>query len=157
LKPVDLQEFRGLRVRGAGHSRELPVEAEVVLEGDRGDRLVLLAYPDTLLRLHRLMQTIRPAAPGHRAAPELVNDYALAASHDVFNIALLKGVRALRGIEVMHQTDVGRVVQALTFTQQARLDHQLLDVFVTRLGEVNLLALLLDREIAGPFLLHLAC
>ena len=36
LQAVDLLEFRSLGVRGAGHARELLVEPEVVLEGDRG-------------------------------------------------------------------------------------------------------------------------
>ena len=32
---------RGFGQRRAGHARELAVEAEIVLEGDRGERLVL--------------------------------------------------------------------------------------------------------------------
>jgi hypothetical protein len=38
---VDLGEFVGFGRRRAGHAGELLVEAEVVLEGDRGERLVL--------------------------------------------------------------------------------------------------------------------
>ena len=58
-------------------------------------------------------------------------------------------MRTQRGVQVMHQPDVRRVVETLAFAQQAGLEHQLLDVFVTGLGEVRLLLLLVDRVVAG--------
>ena len=48
FEPVDLLELEGLGVGRARHARELAVHAEVVLEGDRGDRLVLLAHAHAL-------------------------------------------------------------------------------------------------------------
>ena len=44
LEAVDLLELERLGVGGAGHAGELRVQAEIVLEGDGGDRLVLLAH-----------------------------------------------------------------------------------------------------------------
>ena len=41
LQVVDLLELVGFGVGGAGHARELRVHAEIVLERDRGERLVL--------------------------------------------------------------------------------------------------------------------
>ncbi|GIX27593.1 MAG: hypothetical protein KatS3mg123_1474 [Burkholderiales bacterium] len=67
LQAVDLLELVGLGVRRAGHAGELAVQAEVVLEGDRGERLVLLLDRHPFLRLHRLVQALRPAPAGHRA------------------------------------------------------------------------------------------
>ena len=40
----------------------LPVHAEVVLEGDRGERLVLALDLDAFLRLDGLVQSVAPAA-----------------------------------------------------------------------------------------------
>src|SRR6266581_233319 len=56
FEPVDFLEFVGLGVGRAGHARELAVHAEVVLEGDRGERLVLALDLDVFLRLDRLVQ-----------------------------------------------------------------------------------------------------
>ena len=59
---VDLVELGGLGVGGAGHAGELLVEAEVVLERDRRERLVLALDLDVLLGLDRLVQAVGPAA-----------------------------------------------------------------------------------------------
>ena len=47
---------------------------KVVLEGDRGERLVLLLDGDELLCLQRLVQAFREAPPLHHPAGELVDD-----------------------------------------------------------------------------------
>ena len=135
-----------------GHAGELLVQAEIVLEGDRGNRLVLLAHPHAFLRLDRLMQTVRPAPAGHRAARELIDDDHLAVAHDVFDVTLVERMRAQGRIEVMHQADVGRIVETLAFAQQTGLEHELLDVLVTVFGDMHLLRLLFDREIPGTVL-----
>ncbi len=54
--------------------------------------------------------------------------------------------------QVVHQADVGRVVEALAFLEQTRAEHQLLDALVTCLGQVHLLGLLLDRVVTGAVL-----
>ena len=54
-------EFVGFGRGRAGHAGELLVEAEVVLEGDRGQRLVLGLDLDVLLGLERLVQAFRIA------------------------------------------------------------------------------------------------
>ena len=66
----------------------LLVEAEVVLEGDRGQRLVLRLDLDVLLGFQRLVQAFRVAPARHHAAGELVDDDDLAAFDDVVAVAL---------------------------------------------------------------------
>ena len=62
---------------------------------------------------------------------------------------LYSAVRAQRRVQVMHQTDVGGVVQALAVAQQPDLRHQLFDLLMAVLGQRGLLGLLVDRVIAG--------
>ena len=148
FEPVDLLELEGLGVGGAGHAGELVVHPEVVLERDRGDRLVLLAHPHAFLGLDRLVQAVGPAAARHRAAGELVDDDHFAVADDVLDVLAVQRVRAQRRVQVVHQPDVGRVVEALPLGQQSRLQEQLLDPLVAGVGEVHLLAFLVGPVVA---------
>ena len=118
FETVDLHELRRFGVGRAGHAGELLVQAEVVLEGDRRDGLVLRAHLHAFLRFDRLVQAVGPAPARHGAAGEFVDDDDFAAAHDVFDVALVDRMRAQRGVQVMHQADVRRVVEALAFAQQ---------------------------------------
>ena len=93
---VDLLELDRLGVGGARHAGELLVHAEVVLERDRRERLVLALDLDAFLRLDRLVQAVGPAPARHQAAGELVDDDDLAVLHDVVDVALEERVRAQR-------------------------------------------------------------
>ena len=75
LEAVDLLELVGLGVGRTGHAGELAVHAEVVLERDRGERLVLALDRHAFLRLDRLVQAVAPAPAGHQPAGELVDDH----------------------------------------------------------------------------------
>ena len=59
---VDLGEFVGLGRRRAGHAGELLVEAEIILERDRGERHVLGLDRHAFLGFERLMQALRNSA-----------------------------------------------------------------------------------------------
>jgi hypothetical protein len=155
LEAVDLLELEGLGVRRAGHAGQRLVHAEVVLEGDRGERLVLLADLDALLGLDGLVQAVGPAPSRHGAAGELVDDHHLAVLDDVLHVAAVDEVRAQRRGEVLHEHDVARVVQALARLDQPGLRHQLLDLGVAGLGEEGLLGLQVHAEVAGAVLLGL--
>ena len=85
---VDVHELVGLGHRRAGHAGKLLVHAEIVLEGDRGERLVLRLDRLVLLGFQRLMQPFRIAPARHHAAGELVDDDDLAVAHDVVLVAL---------------------------------------------------------------------
>src|SRR6202008_854562 len=98
---------------GAGHARELVVEAEVVLERDRRERLVLLLDPDALLRLDRLVEALRPAAPLHDPTGELVDDLDLALLDDVVDVALVERLGLERLVQMVDELPVYRRVQVL--------------------------------------------
>ena len=84
---VDFGEFVGLGRGRAGHAGELVVEAEIVLEGDRGERHVLGLDLHALLGFERLMQAFRIAAARHHAAGEFVDDDDFALADDVVLVA----------------------------------------------------------------------
>ena len=67
LEAVDLLELVRLGVGRAGHARQLGVHAEVVLESDRGQRLVLGLDLHAFLGFDGLVQAVAPAAAGHQA------------------------------------------------------------------------------------------
>ena len=152
FEAVDLLELEGLGVRRARHAGQFRVQTEIILEGDGRDGLIFFPDLDPLLGLDRLMQAVGPAPARHGAAGELIDDDHFALAHDVLHIALVERMRAQRRIQVMHQADVGGVVQALAFAQQADLRHQFFDLLMSVLGERRLLGLLVHRVIAGTVL-----
>ncbi len=105
---VDVHELVGLGGGRAGHAGELVVEAEIVLEGDRGQRLVLGLDLDVLLGLERLVQAFRIAPALHHAAGELVDDDHLVVADDVVLVALEQRVGAQRLVDVVDERDVVR-------------------------------------------------
>ena len=148
LEPVDLLELEGLGIGRAGHAGELAVEPEVVLEGDRGDGLVFLADPDAFLRLDGLVQAVGPAPAGHGAPGELVDDDHVVAAHDVLDVLVIQRVRPERRVQVVHQADARRVVEAVALAQQPGFLHQLLGLLEAGLGQVHLARLLVGEEVA---------
>ena len=85
---VDLAELGVLGNGRTGHAGELVVEAEVVLQGDGGQRLVLLADQHALFGLDGLMQALGVATALHDAAGELIDDLDLAVGHHVLLVAV---------------------------------------------------------------------
>ena len=65
-------------------------------------------------------------------------------------------MRAQPGVEVVHQDDVGRIVEALALGKDAGLDQERFDLLVPILGQVDLFRLLVDPVIARAFFLLLA-
>ena len=106
-----MRELAGLGGRGAGHPGELVVHAEVVLERDGGEGLVLLFDPHALLRLDGLVQTFAPAPALEDPAGELVDDLDLAVLDDVVDVALEELLGAQRGLELVHEVLVDVLVQ----------------------------------------------
>ena len=143
---VDLVELLGLGVGRAGHAGELVVHAEVVLEGDGGERLVLALDLHLLLGLDGLVQAVAPAAARHQAAGELVDDDDLAVLDDVVDVALEEGVGAQALLHVVQQRHVGRVVEAARLQAvRERLSACAMPLSVS----VHRLVLLVDDEVAG--------
>jgi hypothetical protein len=148
FQAVDGLEFVGLGVRRAGHARQLGVHAEVVLEGDRGEGLVLALDRHAFLGLDRLVQAVGPAPALQRAAGEFVDDDDLAVAHDVVDVALVQRVRAQAGVEVVHHGQVVGRVQRVALGDDAVLAQQLLGVLHAALAQVHLLLLLVDEVVA---------
>ena len=116
---------------------ELFVETEIILKGDGGEGLVFLADIDALLRLDRLMEAIGPAAAGHQASGELVDDDDLAVFHHVLHVAAVEGVGLDCGLDVVLEVpvlDVGDVADA----------EQAFDLFPTFVGDSDGLVLFVD-------------
>ena len=89
---VDVVELVDLSLGGAGHAREFFVEAEVVLDRDRGEGLGLAVDLDAFLRLDRLVQAVAPAAPRHFAAGERVHDHHLVFLDDILDVFFVEAV-----------------------------------------------------------------
>jgi hypothetical protein len=121
FEAVDFLELVGFRVGGTGHAGQLGVHAEVVLEGDRGQGLVLVLDAHAFLGFHGLVQAVGPAAARHQAAGEFVDDHHFVVLHHVVLVLVVQHVRAQRGVQVVDQGDVGGVVQRGAFRQQAHL------------------------------------
>ena len=113
LQVVGVGELGGLGGGRAGHAGELLVEAEVVLERDRGEGLVLLLDPHALLGLDRLVQALGPAPALEDAAGELVDDLHLAVGDDVVLVAAVQLLGLERGLELVHEVLGDAVVEVL--------------------------------------------
>ena len=101
---VDLVELVGLGHGGAGHPGQLLVQPEVVLQRDRGQRLVLVLDRHALLGLDGLVHALVVAPAVQDAAGELVHDQDLAAHHDVVLVLLVQ----LLGLDrVVEEADQG--------------------------------------------------
>ena len=143
LEVVDLLELVGLGRGRAGHAGELLVEAEIVLEGDRGEGLVLGLDLHPLLRLQPLVQPFRIAPARHHAAGELVDDHDLAVPDDVVLVALEQRVGAQRLVDVVDDRRVVGVVEA-ALLEGAGLAQHLLHALVAGLGQRHRALLLVE-------------
>jgi hypothetical protein len=148
LQTVDLLELVGFGVGGAGHAGQLAVQAEVVLEGDGGERLVLGLDLHAFLGFHGLVQAVAPAPARHQAAGEFVDDDHLTLLHHVMLVTVIQVPCTQRGVQVVHQRDVGRVIERSAFGQQLEFAQQLLGLFVPVFGQEHLVGLFVDREVA---------
>ena len=140
---VDVEEFVRFGRRRAGHAGKLLVHAEIVLERDRGERLVLRLDRLMLLGLERLVQAFRVAPPRHHAAGELVDDHHLAVADDVVLVAREQRMRPQPLIDVMDGGDVLDVVERVAL-EQARIADQLLDLLHAAFGQRHRALLLVD-------------
>src|ERR1700674_3537345 len=79
------------------HTCKLLIQAEVVLEGDSGKRMVLALYFNALFGLNRLVQALAIATSWHLAACELIDDYHFPVFDDIVFVALEDDLR-LNGV-----------------------------------------------------------
>ena len=147
---VDLHELGGLGEGRAGHARELVVHAEVVLQRDRREGLVLLLDAHALLRLDRLVEALRPAAAVEDAAGELVDDLDLAVDDGVVDVALVERLGAQGLDQVVDERAVLGAVEVVDA-------EELLGLGDAALGDRDRLVLLVELVVVlgDEALLHL--
>ena len=104
-------EFIGLSICRTRHARQLAVEAKIVLKGNGCQRLVLSLNLHAFFGFYRLVQAIAPAAAGHQATSKFVHYGDLTILVDVLLVTVVQVVGPQRSVQVVHQGDVGRVVQ----------------------------------------------
>mgnify|MGYP000727264383 CR=1 FL=1 len=110
-----------------GHAGELVIQTEVVLQGDGGQGLVLLAYEHALFGLNGLVQALGVTAAFHNAAGELVDDLDLAVGDHVLLITVEHVLGLQRLLQVVDQL-AGEIGIDVIDTQAA------LDLLKTALG-----------------------
>ena len=138
LQTVDFLKLIRFGIGCTRHAADLVVQAEIILEGDRGQGLVFGLNLHTLFGFNRLVQAITPASSGHQTAGELVHDDDLAVLHHIVLVTVVQVLRTQSRIQVVHQRDVGRIVQAGPFRNQAHLRQHRLGFFVTVFGQKHL-------------------
>ena len=146
LELVDVEQFVGFGQRGTGHAGELFVHPEIVLERDRGQRLVFRLHLHMLLGFQRLMQAFGIAPALHHAAGELVDDDDLVVADDVILVAREQRVRAQRLVDVMNDRDVLDVVERIAL-ELAGIAQQRFDLFHAGFGQRHRALLLVDLVI----------
>ena len=147
---VDLHELVGLGDGGARHPGQLLVHAEVVLERDRRERLVLLLDPDALLRLDRLVQALRPAPAVEDPARELVDDLDLAVDDGVVDVALVERLGLQRLDQVVDQRAVLGLVEVVDAEEALGLGDALLGHRDRLVLLLELVVELGDELLLGP-------
>ncbi len=139
---VDLVELRRFRLCRSGHARQLLEHAEIILEGDRRERLILALDLDALLGFNRLMQTVRPAPPRHHAPGEFIDDDDFAVFNHIFHILAIERMRLDRRFDVMLQRPVFRIGDVADA-------EQFFDFLPAFVGDGDVAVLLVDRKVAG--------
>ena len=86
IQLVDFAELGGLGGGRTGHTGQLLVQTEVILEGNGGKSLALVLHLNTLFGLNRLVQTLVVATAQHNTAGEFVYDQHLTVLDHIVNI-----------------------------------------------------------------------
>ena len=113
VQAVDFAELIGLGGGCTGHTGQLFVHTEVVLEGDGSQRLALGGNGHALLGLNGLMQALIEAAAVHQAAGELINDDDLAVLDDIVNVAVHDAARLDGTVHIVaqrHIVGIGQII-----------------------------------------------
>ena len=128
----------GFGVGCTRHATQLAVQTEIVLEGDGRHGLVFSLNGHSFFGFHGLVQTIAPTTARHETTCELIDDDNLALLHHIVLIAVIDVIGAQCSREVMHERNVGGIVKASAFRDEARTGQNTLCIFVTLFGQENL-------------------
>ena len=100
--------------------------------------MVLSLDVHALFGLDRLVQAIAPTPTRHQAPGELINDDDLAVLIHIVLVSVIEVMRTQGSGQVVHQADVGGVVQRRAFGQHAHFNQQALRIFMPLLGQEHL-------------------
>ena len=92
IELVDIPELAGLGLGRTGHTGQLVIHSEIVLERDSGEGLGRSLDLHSLLGLDSLMETVAVAASFHYTARLFVDDFDLAVVDDIFDVLVEEGV-----------------------------------------------------------------
>ena len=106
IQLIDFAELLLLGQCGTGHTGQLAVHTEVVLEGDGGKRLVFLLNADAFLRLNRLVQPVGETATGHKTSGKGIHDHDAVLVDHVIHVQLHAAMRLDCLIDMMRQSCV---------------------------------------------------
>ncbi|EJX06187.1 hypothetical protein EVA_05705 [gut metagenome] len=151
FQTVNILEFIRFRIGRPGHTGELFIHTEKVLERNGSHGLVFLLDLHPFLGFHSLMKTFAPATSRHQTAGKLVNNNHFSVLNNVMLIALEERMRSQRSIQMMHQNDIFRRVERFTFLHQTAFGQDSFQMLMTGFGDVDLMSLFIDPVI--PFAL----
>ncbi len=113
VQPVNGAELVLFGLCRTRHAGQLFVQAEIILKGDSGKRLVFALYADAFLCLDCLMQSVAVPPAYHGAAGKLVNDDYLAVGDNIVAVALHYIVCLERLLYVLDYVGVFHIGKAL--------------------------------------------
>ena len=119
---VDIPELTSLCRSRTGHTCQLVIHTEVVLQGDGGKGLSGSLYLHMLLGLYSLVQTVAPTTTFHDTARLLIHNLHLTVDHHILVILIKHTVglqQLLQGVYAL--TLDGIMVQQLVFLVEAIL------------------------------------
>ena len=111
IQPVDLKELGGFGHGGSCHAGELCVVSEIVLEGDRSQRLVFVVNRHGFFGFDGLMQSVGIASSLHDSPCEFVDDEDLSILDDVVGIFVEEVSRFERLGDLVDEGNVVEVVE----------------------------------------------
>ena len=112
------------------------------------------------------MQAVGPAPAFHQTSGKLIDDDDLSILDDIMLIPVEQNIRAQRGIQMMNQNDVGRIIQGSPLGQQTHAGQYFFRFLVTGIRKIDLIGFFilgvitgnLDFSLAVPrFLADLQC
>ena len=108
---VDVPKLASLGLGRTGHTGELVVHTEVVLECDRGEGLRGGFHLDAFLGFDGLMESVGIASALHDTTRLLVDDLHLPVDHDVLVVFLEEGVGLQQLVDSVHTLALNGVVR----------------------------------------------
>ena len=133
FQPVNFSEFRRFGHCRSRHARQFRIQAEIILERNRSQRLVFRLNFNVFFGFQSLMQTVGITSAFHHAAGKFVNDDNLAVADNVIDVALKKFMRFQRLIDIMNDRRVNRVVHRAA--KQSRFLQQFFHMQSSRFGQ----------------------